>query len=238
MAATVFAAESTAGSGAGFGCGCAGCFIATFAPLFRPSFRAAFSSASRCRCSARVFFRASAFSAGVRGREAAASSGGCGGFDPTSETLGSDATFSASPSAGASAVRTAPGRGTRTSTRLPSARTSNSASTDSSMTMRTVRNPACAIAARRSVPSSISSSRSSAAISASAKSTTTRGGESSFMVVNESGRSPSISTELARSSPCARMPKTRPWSSAAAPNASASAPHARVKVFRLTHLER
>ncbi len=246
FAGSDFAGSGFAGSGfagSDFAAGSEGGFAAsleatTFRPLLSASLRAAFSAASRFRCSASVFFSASAFSAAVRCRSVRPSSGGCAGFDPTSETFGSEATFSASaspaPCPSDSASATAPGRGTRTSTRFPSARTSNSASTESSITTRAVRDPAWARAARRRVPSSISSSRCSAATSVSAKSTTTRGGDSSFMVVKESGRSPSISTTLAFASTRARTPSSRPCSSAAA---SANAQHATVSVLLVTHLE-
>ncbi len=167
--------------------------------------------------------------------------------DPTSETCGSEATFSASASdctpgrgavgsAGFSAAATAAGRGTRTSTSFPSVRTSNSASAASSITTRAVRSPACAMAARRKVPSSIASSRAFAVTSVSAKSTTTRGGEASLSVVNESGRSPWMTTPLVRSSPPTRTPSRCAGSSAFAESAnpSARAPHTCVNADRST----
>src|SRR6266850_3346213 len=180
---------------------------------------------ARARCSESAFFRAAAFSAadGCCSPAGSSESGGTAGLDPTSETLGNEATFCASasdPACGAGTDARAAGRGTRTSTVFPSERMSNSASATSSMTTRAVRVPACATAARRSVPSPISSSRCSTATSVSAKSTTTRGGERSFKVVNERGRSLSITTPLVRSSPPIRTPSSRPCSSAVAPNAS------------------
>ena len=119
-------------------------------------------------------------------------------------------------------------RGTRTSSRVPEAWTSNSASPANSITTRAVRAPAGVAPIRRTVPSSTSCSRGTPTSSASAKSSTRRGGPERRSVVKLSGLSPMTRTTAVSASPPARNPtiranRERPAIAGTAPSAAAIA---------------